>query len=227
MKHKSECYRAAIFDLDGVIADTARFHFLAWKQLASDLGISLTDEDEHRLKGLERLASLEVVLGERSSQYSTQEKEVLATRKNDCYCRLIQTLTPSDLLAGAGELLDLMAAQNIPIALASASKNAHAVIERLGVAECFTYIADANEVQNPKPHPEIFLRAASGLGLGPAACVGIEDAVAGVEAINSAGMHSVGVGDSAVLSKARDVISSLLEFPFEKFFAVSTPIFGH
>lgn len=217
---KSERCEAAIFDLDGVIADTARFHFVAWKQLASDLGIRLADEAEHRLKGLERLASLEVVLGERSSDYSGAEKEALATKKNDHYRQLIQTLTPDDLLEGAGALLDQLATKGIPIALASASKNAFSVIGRLGIAGHFTYIADANEVSNPKPHPEIFLNAATGLGVAPAVCVGIEDAAAGVEAINSAGMHSVGVGDTEVLGQAGEVIASLTAFPVQKYFAV-------
>lgn len=216
---KPEGCVAAIFDLDGVIADTAKFHFMAWQQLARELGINLEPEAEHRLKGLERMTSLDVVLGERCDSFSIEEKEVLATQKNDHYRALIQTLTPDDLLEGAAGLLDQLVSQEIPIALASASKNAAAVIERLGIADHFTYIADANQVENPKPHPEIFLNAAQGLGVEPVQCVGIEDAVAGVEAINRAGMCSVGVGDADILTEANEVIPSLSAFSVSRYFA--------
>jgi len=216
---KSEGCVAAIFDLDGVIADTARFHFMAWQQLARELGIYLEPEAEDRLKGLERMASLDVVLGGRRDNFSIEEKEVLANQKNDHYRTLIQTLTPDDLLEGAAGLLEQLKSQGIPIALASASKNAAAVIERLGIADHFTYVADANHVQNPKPHPEIFLNAAQGLGVEPGNCVGIEDAVAGVEAINRAGMRSVGVGDADILVEAHEVIPSLSAFSVPRYFS--------
>ncbi len=212
-------YQAAIFDLDGVIADTARFHFIAWRQLADELGIDLVDEDEQRLKGLERMASLEAVLGQKAQAFSKSDKYRLASRKNRHYKQLIETLTPADLLPGAGMLLTRLADAGIPLALASASKNATAVIERLGIARCFAYIADANRVSHPKPHPEIFLNAAAGLGVAPAACVGIEDAVAGVAAVNGAGMRSVGVGDADVLGAASEVIPTLAEFPLQKYFS--------
>ena len=219
MTTENDFYRAAIFDLDGVLADTARFHFKAWRQLAHELGIVLVDEDEQRLKGLERMASLEAVLGEKSSAYTESDKQQLATRKNNHYKELIGTLSPADLLPGAGEVLTRLADAGIPLALASASKNAGAVIERLGIARCFAYIADANEVRHPKPHPEIFLKAAAGLGVAPVDCVGIEDAVAGVAAINSAGMRSVGVGEATELHEAGEVIASLESFPVQKYFA--------
>ena len=185
MMNKAEPFAAVIFDLDGVIADTAKFHFLAWRQLAEELGIQLADETEDRLKGLERMASLELILADSRQNYSDDQKHALAARKNKHYCRLIETLTPMDLLRGAGELLEQLVTRDIPVALASASKNAAAVIERLGIAERFTYIADANRVENPKPHPEIFLLAAQGLNVAPAACLAIEDAAAGVESAPS------------------------------------------
>lgn len=213
-----ERFEAAIFDLDGVIADTAKFHFIAWQQLANDLGITLEDAAEAQLKGLERMASLMLILGEHAQQYTEQQLEQLAAKKNEHYRELIQTLTHADLLEGAGQLLDKLATLGVPIALASASKNAAAVIERLGVASYFNYIADANLVANPKPDPEIFLNASAGLAVAPKACVGIEDAAAGVAAINSAGMYSVGVGDAHELSDADEVISSLTQFSVDKYF---------
>ncbi len=218
MMNKAEPFAAVIFDLDGVIADTAKFHFLAWRQLAEELGIQLADETEDRLKGLERMASLELILADSRQNYSDDQKHALAARKNKHYCRLIETLTPMDLLRGAGELLEQLVTRDIPVALASASKNAAAVIERLGIAERFTYIADANRVENPKPHPEIFLLAAQGLNVAPAACLAIEDAAAGVESINRAGMYSVGVGDREILGQANEVISSLNELSVQDYF---------
>ena len=218
MMNKAEPFAAVIFDLDGVIADTAKFHFLAWRQLAEELGIQLADETEDRLKGLERMASLELILADSRQNYSDDQKHALAARKNKHYCRLIETLTPMDLLRGAGELLEQLVTRDIPVALASASKNAAAVIERLGIAERFTYIADANRVENPKPHPEIFLMAAQGLNVAPAACLAIEDAAAGVESINRAGMYSVGVGDREILGQANEVISSLNELSVQDYF---------
>ncbi len=218
MMNKAEPFAAVIFDLDGVIADTAKFHFIAWRQLAEELGIHLPDEAEDRLKGLERMASLELILADSRQNYSDDQKHALAARKNKHYCRLIETLTPMDLLRGAGELLEQLVTRDIPVALASASKNAAAVIERLGIAEHFAYIADANRVENPKPHPEIFLMAAQGLNVAPSACLAIEDAAAGVESINRAGMYSVGVGDREVLGQANEVISSLNELSVQDYF---------
>ncbi|BFM17510.1 beta-phosphoglucomutase [Maricurvus nonylphenolicus] len=216
--NNTQHFDAVIFDLDGVIANTAKFHFLAWRQLAEELGIHLPDEAESRLKGLERMASLELILAESDAHYSETQKQLLADKKNKHYCRLIETLTPMDLLRGAGELLEQLVIRDIPVALASASKNAAAVIERLGIAERFTYIADANRVQNPKPDPEIFLMAAQGLNIAPAACLAIEDAAAGVESINRAGMFSVGVGNQQELGEANKVIGSLNEFSVEDYF---------
>jgi beta-phosphoglucomutase len=218
MMNKAEPFAAVIFDLDGVIADTAKFHFIAWRQLAEELGIHLPAEAEDSLKGLERMASLELILADSRQNYSDDQKHALAARKNKHYCRLIETLTPMDLLRGAGDLLEQLVTRGIPVALASASKNAAAVIERLGIAKHFTYIADANRVENPKPHPEIFLLAAQGLNVAPAACLAIEDAAAGVESINRAGMYSVGVGDRAVLGQANEVISSLNELSVQDYF---------
>lgn len=154
-------FRAAIFDLDGVIADTARLHLQAWRQLAEELKLPWGGDMEEALKGLERMASLEVILGERSSEFTHNEKVELASRKNERYRELIQALTPNDLLPGAGELLRWLRNRRIPVALASASQNAPVVLKALGIADCFTIISDPAKAA-PKPAPDIFLAAAWG-----------------------------------------------------------------
>lgn len=211
-------YRAAIFDLDGVIADTARLHLAAWQQLAEEEGFRLPADADERLKGVDRMASLEIVLEGTSRQYREDEKLALADRKNQRYQQLVTQLTPEDLLPGAAELLEQLADWQIPMALASASKNARAVIDGLGIAHRFDYIADAARVKYPKPDPEIFTLAARGLGVEPALCVGIEDAAAGVTAIKRAGMYAVGIGDSRVLEEADLCVPTLADFRPESCF---------
>ncbi|MFC6635446.1 beta-phosphoglucomutase [Microbulbifer taiwanensis] len=214
-------FRAAIFDLDGVIADTARLHLQAWRQLAEELKLPWGDNMEESLKGLERMASLETILGERSADFSDREKVALASRKNDCYRELIRNLTADDLLPGAGELLACLRGRRIPIGLASASKNAPAVLQALGIADCFTFIADPAKAA-PKPAPDIFLAAAWGLAVDPARCLAFEDAAAGVTAIQAAGIKAVGVGDRNALREADYLLDSLVEFDADGFFAPIT-----
>ncbi len=211
-------YKAAIFDLDGVIADTARLHLAAWQQLAEEEGFALPADADERLKGVDRMASLNIVLEGATRHYDDTEKVALADRKNQRYQQLVTQLTPDDLLPGAHELLEQLADWQIPMALASASKNARAVIEGLGIAKRFDYIADAARVKHPKPDPEIFLLAAQGLGVEPYLCVGIEDATAGVTAIKRAGMYAVGIGDALVLAEADQCAPCLTEFRPESCF---------
>lgn len=215
-------FRAAIFDLDGVIADTARLHLQAWHQLADELQLPWTMDIEEKLKGLERMASLEVVLGEQSDEFSEGEKVALAERKNDCYRDLIQSLSRADLLPGADELLHWLRAERIPIGLASASKNAPAVLRALGIADCFTVIADPAKAA-PKPAPDIFLAAARKLAVEPGRCLAFEDAAAGVAAIRAAGMTAVGVGDIRALRGADYLFAGLDEFVPEEFFRQTLP----
>lgn len=205
-------YTAAIFDLDGVIADTARLHFAAWQKLADDEGFHLPADADERLKGVDRMASLAIVLEGASRPYNNDEQTQLADRKNRHYQALITQLTPADLLPGAETVLDTLAAWGIPMALASASKNARAVVQGLGIAGRFHTIADAAQVRHPKPDPEIFLMAAHGLGVSPSRCVGVEDAAAGVTAIKRAGMYAIGVGEPTVLREADRVIPDLMAF---------------
>ncbi|MBB3063146.1 beta-phosphoglucomutase [Microbulbifer rhizosphaerae] len=215
-------FRAAIFDLDGVIADTARLHLQAWRQLADELQLPWTADSEEKLKGLERMTSLEVILRGRSVAFSEEEKVALTEYKNHRYRELIKSLTPADLLPGAGELLHWLRARRIPIGLASASKNAPAVLQALEIADCFTVIADPTKTA-PKPAPDIFLAAARELAVEPGQCLAFEDAAAGVAAIRAAGMTAVGVGDKWALRGADYLLAGLDRFEPEEFFRQTLP----
>ncbi|MGZ5201515.1 MAG: beta-phosphoglucomutase [Telluria sp.] len=210
-------YRAVIFDLDGVITDTARYHYLAWKRLADSLGIPFDEHFNERLKGVDRLGSLELILANGGRHCSADEKRRLADSKNLHYQELIATMTPADLLPGALDALGQVRARGLRTGLASVSRNAFTVLERLGIRDRFDDVVDAALVANSKPHPEIFLTAAEQLGVAPADCLGVEDAVAGIASIKSAGMRALGVGDPAVLSEADVVIPSLAQFRLDDY----------
>jgi beta-phosphoglucomutase len=210
--------KAFIFDLDGVITDTAEYHFLAWKALAEDLGITFTREDNEELKGVSRMDSLEKILaiGGRENDFSAEEKDALADKKNDHYLTLIQNITTEDLLPAIKDLISAIKANGLKLGLASASKNAFTVMESLGMKSEFDIIVDAKTVVNGKPHPEVFLRAAEMLGVEPEACIGVEDAAAGVQAIKSAGMYAVAVGPKESFENADLVYGSTAELSFEE-----------
>ena len=196
--------KVIIYDLDGVITDTAEFHFLAWKKLADELGAPIDRQFNEQLKGVGRMDSLELILKRRPElkELPQEEKEQRAAEKNGYYLELISQLTPSDILPGIEELLKANQAAGLKIALGSASKNAAFVLDKLGLTHYFDYVVDAAQVQNGKPHPETFTTAADALGIPYPECIGIEDSAAGVEAINSAGMFSVGVGPAEHLPHA-------------------------
>lgn len=187
---------AVIFDLDGVITDSAHFHYLAWKQLAADIDIEIDEAFNETLKGISRMDSLDLILakGGREKDFTLEQKEELAAKKNAHYVELLKDLSPADILPGIKPLLDAIRAANLKIALASVSKNAPMVLAALDLTDSFDYLADAAKITHSKPDPEIFLVAAAGLGVESANAVGIEDAQAGVEAIKSAGMKAIGVG---------------------------------
>jgi beta-phosphoglucomutase len=188
---------AVVFDLDGVITDTAHYHFLAWRQLAEEVGITIDEVFNERLKGISRMDSLELILieGNRQNDFSLEEKEEMATKKNLHYCEFLKELTPEAVLPGILELLAAIKTEGIPIGLASVSKNAATVLNALQLESSFDYCADAAKISKSKPDPEIFLTACKGLGANPAHSIGIEDAQAGIEAIKASGMFAVGVGD--------------------------------
>ena len=195
---------AVIFDLDGVITDTAEYHYLAWKQLGEELNIPFDRDFNETLKGVSRTDSLEriLTLGGKQDAFTEQEKTALATKKNDHYVTLIQHISEQDLLPGIIAFLDEIRVAGLKIGMASASKNALSVVEALGVRHYFDDIVDAATVAQSKPHPEVFLRAAEALGVEPARCIGVEDAAAGITAIHAAGMYAVGVGPETTLHEA-------------------------
>jgi len=204
---------AVIFDLDGVITDTAEYHYQAWKQLGEELGVPINREFNEKLKGISRMDSLELILkhGNRQDDFTVEEKIALATKKNNHYVELIKQVTPKDLLPGILDFLKELKDAKLRIAIASASKNAFTVTKSLGVMDYFDHIVDAATVENSKPHPEVFLKAAKAVGVHPKNCIGIEDADAGVVAINDAGMFSIGIGNKDVLSHADMVLASTEE----------------
>ncbi|MUK89427.1 beta-phosphoglucomutase [Ornithinibacillus sp. L9] len=214
MKHLPKLF---IFDLDGVITDTAEFHYLAWKKLGEKLGVSIDRNFNEQLKGISRMESLERILAlDPSLSLSEEEKEILATDKNEYYKQLIETVNEEQTLPGVEVLLQTIKENNIKIALGSASKNASMVLEKLGLTNYFDYIVDAAKVKKGKPDPETFTTAADALSIAYPDCVGIEDAAAGVHAINDANMFSVGVGSMDHLAKANFVVHDTSKLDFEE-----------
>jgi beta-phosphoglucomutase len=189
--------QAVIFDLDGVIVSTDEFHYLGWKQIADEEGIPFDREINNRLRGVSRMESLEILLEKSLKTYSDSEKVGLATRKNNVYGQLLQSITPADILPGAMDLLNALRVRQIKVAIGSSSRNTPLILQRIGLADFFDAVADGNDITRSKPDPEVFLLAASRLGLNPDHCVVVEDARAGVEAAIAAGMKCVAVGDAA------------------------------
>lgn len=210
-------FKAVIFDLDGVITDTAHYHYLAWKRLAATQGVAFDEAFNEQLKGIDRMGSLELILGATAQHYSPQQKLALADAKNRHYQQLIATMSAADLLPGAVAALDTVRAAGLKIGLASVSKNAFSVLDRLGIRDRFDDVVDASALENSKPHPEIFLTAARHLGVAPADCLGVEDAVAGVASIKAAGMFALGIGSPRVLTEADLVIPGLDHFRLDDY----------
>ncbi|AKO93162.1 beta-phosphoglucomutase [Priestia filamentosa] len=202
---------AVVFDLDGVITDTAHYHFLAWKQLADELGIKIDEEFNERLKGVSRLDSLELILqeGNRENDFTLLEKEEMAEQKNTNYCNYLKQLGPEHVLPGILELIANIKAEGVPIGLASVSKNATTVLNALKLQNTFDYCVDAAKIKKSKPDPEIFLTACKSLGANPQKSIGIEDAIAGIESIIASEMFAVGVGSE--LDKSNYKVSSTHE----------------
>lgn len=205
--------KAIIFDLDGVIVDTAHFHYLAWKKLAAEVGITLTLEDNERLKGVSRMKSLEIILEiGKVNHLSFAEKQEMAEKKNTWFLELVDQMTPQDIFPGVKELIESFRRNTYYIALASSSKNANRVLELLQIRQLFDVVVDGTMITNSKPDPEIFLLAAKTLQCSPAECLVFEDAEAGVEAAVAAGMRCVGVGSPAQLKKASVIVQRTADF---------------
>ncbi|MBP6173276.1 MAG: beta-phosphoglucomutase [Saprospiraceae bacterium] len=195
-----------IFDLDGVIVDTSRYHFEAWKKLASKFGFVLTESFNEHLKGVERMKSLEIILHAAELNLSQEIKERLAAQKNEYYLELIANISEKDILPGVLRFLEETKELSIPIALGSASKNAMLLLDKTGVRHFFHTVVDGIKVSRSKPDPEVFVTAAKGIGVLPEDCIVFEDSMKGLEAAVRAGMHTVGIGIDPVLSAAQLVI---------------------
>jgi len=208
--------KACIFDLDGVIVDTAVYHYKAWKQLANELGFDITEEQNENLKGVSRMASLDLILQWGGVTKTDKEKEELATRKNTWYVEMINKMTPDEILPGAAEFLQTCIDAGLKTALGSASKNSETILKKVGIAHFFNAIIDGNKVSKPKPDPEVFLKGAEELGTPAENCVVFEDAMAGIEAAHNGGMKAVGIGSPQVLTEADLVVSGLDKMTLEK-----------
>lgn len=201
------------FDLDGVITDTAEFHYVAWKELADSIGITIDLQFNEQLKGISRMDSLERILayGGKENDYTAEQKEEMAADKNANYVKLLDDLSPADLLPGVKAFLDAAKEMNVPCSLASASKNAPFILKKLGVYDYFDAIVDPATLKKGKPDPEIFVRAAELIHIDPSEAVGFEDAQAGIEGIKGAGMYAVGVEGNEPLTEADMTIKSFEE----------------
>ncbi|MBL7873478.1 MAG: beta-phosphoglucomutase [Cyclobacteriaceae bacterium] len=204
--------KAVIFDLDGVIIDTAHYHYIAWKRLASEFGITLTPAHNELLKGVSRMHSLDIILSLGNIELPLEQREQLAEKKNSWFIEYIESIRPEEIFPGVVELIMNLRAKNIRVGLASSSKNAPRVIELLGIATQFDTLIDGTMITRSKPDPEIFLLAAHKLGVGPSDCLVFEDAEAGVEAALAAGMKCVGVGSKDQLGKANLIIKNTGDF---------------
>lgn len=209
--------KAVLFDLDGVITDSARYHYLAWKELADELNIPFDEEYNEKLKGVSRMDSLELILknGNKQDMYMVEEKETLANKKNEKYKELIRQITPADILPGIRELLISLKDKNIKTCVCSVSKNAFFIVDRLELNGYFDHIVDAAKIRNAKPDSDIFAVGAYVLGATPEECVGIEDAKAGIEAIQKAGIKAVGVGTREQMGDADLVLANIIKLKRE------------
>ena len=203
--------KAFIFDLDGVIVDTAKYHYLAWRELANQLGFEFTKEQNEQLKGVSRVRSLEILLGIGNKHLEDDVKIKLLHEKNEQYLKYIAKMDHTEILPGIDDLLNYLKFENIPFSLGSASKNARLILETLNLMGLFDSIVDGNDVSTAKPDPEVFLKAAEKLGVQPQDCIVVEDAQAGIQAANLAGMTSIGIGDKKVLSEADFVLKETSE----------------
>lgn len=195
--------KAFIFDLDGVIVDTAKYHYLAWKKIANELGIEFTHEHNELLKGVSRVRSLDIILGLGQVEASQEQKNQWLIQKNKEYLTYLVDMDSNEILPGVMSVLKFLKSNQQPIALGSASKNARPILEKTGILSYFDVIVDGNDVSNAKPDPEVFLQAAQKLGISNENSIVFEDSVAGIQAANIAAMKSIGIGDATILNEAK------------------------
>jgi len=208
--------KAVIFDLDGVLVDTAKYHYLAWRKLAEELNIEFSLQDNERLKGVSRMQSLEIILEIGNLKLDYDTKIELAKKKNTWYVEYIAKLSPQDILPGVIGFLESIKTYGIKVALGSASKNSMLILDKLNLTNYFDSIIDGTKVSKAKPDPEVFLKGAEALKALPSECIVFEDAEAGVEAAINAGMYCIGIGSKNILKKANLVLSGFSDMTFDK-----------
>lgn len=207
--------KAFLFDLDGVIVETAIFHYQAWRQMANDLGFDISEEFNEGLKGVSRMDSLDLILKHGGVELSEDKKLELAAKKNENYLSLVSQMTPEDILPGVQDFFKQIKQTDIKIGLGSVSKNAKMILERVGLLDDFDVIIDGTKILKGKPDPEVFLKGAAEFGFSPNECIVFEDAVAGVESGKRAGMKVVGIGKAEVLTKADIVLEGFVGIELE------------
>jgi beta-phosphoglucomutase len=203
--------RGFIFDLDGVIVDTAKYHFLAWKKLANSIGVDFSEAQNEQLKGISRVNSLKKILTWGNKTISEKEFSDLMTSKNEDYLIHVQTMDEAEILPDVSKILDFLITEKQPIALGSASKNARLILKKVNLIAHFDAIVDGTNVSKAKPDPEVFLIAAKQIEMAPEACIVFEDSVAGIQAANAANMISVGIGNAKILDEADYVFNDFTE----------------
>ena len=209
-------HRGLLFDLDGVIVDTAKYHYIAWKELADELGISFTKEDNERLKGVSRIRSFEIILEIGNRKMDEEEKKRYCIQKNDIYLKYIRKMHEEEILPGVREFLKSAREKGYKVALGSASKNAELILSRLNLEKYFDEIIDGTKVSRAKPDPEVFVKGAQALGLKPEECIVFEDAVEGIRAAHAGSMKAVGIGTKEALPEADYHMQGFVEVSIEE-----------
>lgn len=202
-------YQGVIFDLDGVICFTDKYHYQAWKQVADDIGVYFDEQINNRLRGVSRMESLDIILEKSSRAYTAEEKEELARRKNDLYRSLLSNMSPADLTQEVRQTLEALRAAGLMLAIGSSSKNTRYILERLGLKDFFDAVSDGTNIQRSKPDPQVFTMAAEFLGLPASQCLVVEDAEAGIRAASAGGFDSAGLGEASAFA--------LTTYPMKRF----------
>lgn len=204
-------YKGIIFDLDGVICHTDKYHYMAWKQIADEIGVYFDEAVNDRLRGVSRMESLEIILERYQGDMAEEEKQQLAEKKNNIYRNLLRQMSPKDASGEVTDTLSELKKRNIKIAIGSSSKNAHFILKNLGLLETFDKISDGNNISHSKPDPEVFLKAAEYLGLDPEQCLVVEDARSGIDAAVAGGFACAGLGDASAYKKTNYPLHSFSE----------------